>query len=315
MTKKILQLLEELSDVVSLELRKEHEVNNLGEYVGDLGLGGDKTKRGDAIAEQVLKKVLPQKLEKYQIGHAILVSEETGKWECSTKNVQDVDSSQDIFLIVDPIDGSNNLRPHYTPKPQVAFSVACGLVHDLNEDGGLRSVRVALIKNIFSDDTYTAILGEGSFLNGVPLKSSGLFDLNAAILGTSLDHGDPKLTHMLENGLSDLLGKTQCQRRIGSTILDLCQVATGDYDAYVSTSGGIKVHDFAAVQLIMREAGCHIVLRENSNNKWQIVDLASEKIIRKYIDFSDKSTNFLQFQLLVAGNKELLNSLKNIIRW
>lgn len=315
MTKKILQLLEELSDVVTLELRKEHEVNNLGEYVGDLGLGGDKTKRGDAIAEEVLKKVLPQKLEKYQIGHAILVSEETGKWECSTKNVQDVDSSQDIFLIVDPIDGSNNLRPHYTPKPQVAFSVACGLVHDLNEDGGLGSVRAALIKNTFSDDTYTAILGEGSFLNGVALKSSALSDLSTTILGTSLDHVDPKLTRMLENGLSDLLGTTQCQRRIGSTILDLCQVATGDYDAYVSTSGGIKVHDIAAVQLIVREAGCHILLREYINGRWEIVDLASHKIFKKYIDFSENSTNFLQYQLLVAGNEELLTSIKDIIRW
>jgi myo-inositol-1(or 4)-monophosphatase len=297
----MLNLARQISNVVVKEIKKS---KHLGDYVGSVGVGGDETKNGDQLVENILKKKLPLFLKKFGIKNCWFVSEETGQMIIGEVNSK----VEGIFIIIDPIDGSNNMRPHFTPKPFLGFSIAIGNLKNIFCKMSLDAVEVGLIKDIFHDLEYTAIRNSGSFLNNLKLNSSQLNNLETAILGTSLDRGGQKLKDIFKRGIYKLLLATHCQRRIGSTTLDLCQVATGDYDIYVSMSGGVKVHDIAAAKLIIEEAGGIVELYNNKN-----INVGKNKILNKLFIVGNEGINNLTFRIITAGNKKLLKLTKKIL--
>lgn len=275
----------------------------LGKKIGTKGRGGDRTKYGDERVEKTISILLPKLLRRFKLPGALLISEERGfQFFGDSKN------DDSIVLIVDPIDGSNNMRPHSTPRPFLGFSVAIGYWRDILSDGTLSALRVGLIQNIFYGEEYSAIRGRGAFLGSERLHASPITNLEKTVIGLSLDKQGDKFYNLLEAGAKNILASTHCQRRLGSTVLDLCRVATGDYDAHISLSGGVKMHDLAAAQLVLAEAGGTFDMFKDGTS------FKMKPVVRMLCEGGEKAIKELSFTFLAAGNTSLLKKLANLCK-
>jgi myo-inositol-1(or 4)-monophosphatase len=102
------------------------------------------------------------------------------------------------------------------------------------------------------EETYVAERGGGASLNGEPIKVSDTEELIGALIATGFPHDRTEMPEAL-----DLFGRfaaiSRGMRRLGSTALDLCYVASGRLDGYYER--GIWAWDIAAGSLILEEAG------------------------------------------------------------
>jgi myo-inositol-1(or 4)-monophosphatase len=179
----------------------------------------------DEQAEQVIREILLGAFPAYGMlaeeGGALL-GEEEARW------------------IVDPLDGTTNYA-HGLPLFCVSIAlerageVVLGMVHDL-----------------IRDEVCVAERGGGATLNGEPIRVSDTEELIQALIATGFPYDRAKMTKAL-----DLFGRfaamTRGMRRLGSTALDLCYVASGRLDGYYER--GIWAWDIAAGRLILEEAG------------------------------------------------------------
>lgn len=142
--------------------------------------------------------------------------------------------------VIDPIDGTANfVRGMF---PIFAISVA------FTRNGAATAAGVLFPE---PGDLLLAEQGGGATRNGRRIRTSQVADPAAARLdidfGILADRG-PSLDRF-----SNLLCHTGQLRCHGSAVASLCQVATGDIDAYVHVT--LHPWDFAAAQLLVEEAG------------------------------------------------------------
>jgi myo-inositol-1(or 4)-monophosphatase len=179
----------------------------------------------DEQAEQVIREILLGAFPAYGMlaeeGGALL-GEEEARW------------------IVDPLDGTTNYA-HGLPL----FCVSIAL-----ERAG--EVVLGMVHDPIRDEVYVAERGGGATLNGEPIRVSDTEELIQALIATGFPYDRAKMTKAL-----DLFGRfaamTRGMRRLGSTALDLCYVASGRLDGYYER--GIWAWDIAAGRLILEEAG------------------------------------------------------------
>src|SRR6266508_1691388 len=156
---------------------------------------------------------------------------------------EDVHGTSGVRWVVDPIDGTvNYLYDH----PTYAVSIA------VEQDG---ETVAAVVVNAPLGETFTATLGGGAFLNGVPIAVSGCTDLSKALVGTGFGY-DPARRVVQAEVLLHLIGRIRDVRRIGVGAIDLCYVACGRLDA--TYERGLNPWDYAAGALIVAEAGGRI---------------------------------------------------------
>lgn len=103
-------------EIIKLSLKKP-----LGKLIGTVGASGDLTKIADKVSEKSAIKTLLKFLKKNKGIRIVLISEEIGVLELGDKKAK-----EGFFMIMDPLDGSNNLRPWKTPSPFVSISLAIG---------------------------------------------------------------------------------------------------------------------------------------------------------------------------------------------
>ena len=142
---------------------------------------------------------------------------------------------------LDPLDGTNNFA---SGIPYYAVSLAF-----LRTDGA----QLAIVHDPSREECFTALRGQGAWLNGQPLPA-------------------PSATRPLRDTLAlvdfkrlpaDLIGRLArtppyaSQRSFGAVALDWCWLAAGRVQLYLH--GGQKLWDYAAGQLILEEAGGHCV--------------------------------------------------------
>ncbi|KYG66153.1 inositol monophosphatase [Bdellovibrio bacteriovorus] len=143
--------------------------------------------------------------------------------------------------IVDPLDGTTN----YIHR----FPIFCiSLALEINGQIQLAVIDVPILK-----ETYTAIRGEGAFVNGRPLKVSNASSLDKSFLATGFvsEH-----EHVIAEQLKifdEMVRKCRGVRRPGAAAYDLAQVARGVFDGYWERN--IQPWDAAAGILLVREAG------------------------------------------------------------
>ena len=106
------------------------------------------------------------------------------------------------------------------------------------------------------DELFSAGVGLGATLNGVPLRASPTDDLSHALLCTGFPYDVRERPQPSLGLLARFLKEGQGMRRLGSAALDLCYVAAGRYDGYFEF--GLKPWDAAAGVLIATEAGAHV---------------------------------------------------------
>lgn len=150
------------------------------------------------------------------------------------------DISKGYAFIVDPIDGTTNfvMNANYS-------AISIGFTKDLERLMGV-------VYNPFTDEMFTAIKGQGAFLNGNPIHVSSL-DLcdMVAIFGSSPYYSE--YTDFAFNSARHYFDKALDIRRYGTASLDMCSVAAGRAAIYYEER--LSPWDYAAGSLIVEEAG------------------------------------------------------------
>lgn len=158
----------------------------------------------------------------------------------------DLPTAGDVVWVIDPLDGTSNYSRR---QPNFAVSVAAQ-TRGGGGDGpeGLAGV----VYDPVRDELFSAGRGQGSTLNGRPIRASELSDFGEAIIGFDLSHLRARRLRML--GLVTLFADdVHTLRAIGSAAMALAWVAAGRLDAYLNMSLG--PWDVAAGELLIAEAG------------------------------------------------------------
>ncbi|MHB1036870.1 MAG: inositol monophosphatase family protein [Pirellulales bacterium] len=142
--------------------------------------------------------------------------------------------------IVDPLDGTTNYVHRY---PHYCVSVAL-------ERAG--KVIVGAVFDPVLEECFTAVTGQGAYLNGRRLRASGVTRLAEALAAASFPAKVTRKTPEIAEFLAVLLA-AQTVRRTGSAALNLCYLAAGRVDVNWATS--TKIWDVAAAALMVEEAG------------------------------------------------------------
>lgn len=145
--------------------------------------------------------------------------------------------------VVDPLDGTTNYLYRYR-----AWCVSVAL-----EDGSGDGL-VGVVHDPLAGETFTAVRGEGAFLNHgpAPLRVRDGGELGRALIATGFGY-DPEVRAGQAEVLQRVLPHVRDVRRAGAAALDLCHVAAGRLDGYFER--GLKPWDMAAGAMIVREAG------------------------------------------------------------
>ncbi len=149
--------------------------------------------------------------------------------------------SGEVTWVVDPLDGTVNFA-HGIP----IFCVSIAAVIN-------GTIVAGVIHHPLQNETFTAVLGGGAFLNGEPLHVSKTPQIQDAILVT----GFPYNVHENPRKCIDTFGRVLSLgipiRRLGSAALDLAYVAAGRFDGYWEVE--LQPWDMAAGVLLVTEAG------------------------------------------------------------
>ncbi|RNC73149.1 MAG: inositol monophosphatase [Desulfuromonadales bacterium] len=143
--------------------------------------------------------------------------------------------------IIDPLDGTTNYAHGF---PWFCVSIA------LEIDG---EVRVGAIYHPVMDEMFSAVKGEGAFVNSRRIGVSRREPLKQCLLATGFPYDR---TRDNENNFAHFFNfqfAARAVRRAGAAALDLAYVAAGRLDGYWELK--LKPWDVAAGQLLVTEAG------------------------------------------------------------
>ena len=168
---------------------------------------------------------------------AKFLGEEDGKDEFESK------MSEGYCFVIDPIDGTSNFIYEYRPSV-----ISVGLLKD-------GEPYLGVVYNPYDDMLFSAIKGQGAYLNGEKIMSSDapLKD-SLAVFGTA-----PYYTELRDKTLDivkNILPMCVDLRRSGTAAWDMCCVAMGRCSLYFELK--IQLWDYAAAALIAQEAGCKV---------------------------------------------------------
>ncbi len=157
------------------------------------------------------------------------------------------DQGSDYTWIIDPIDGTKN---YAAGIPHFCVVVALGKM-----DPATRTIDIitGVTFDPVRNEMFTAVKGEGAYLNGKPIKISSKSKLLDSILGFDLGYVDDKATSALAMIHQDLWPDIQGFRLMGSSALGLAYAACNRIDLYFHHS--LSAWDVASGLLLVREAG------------------------------------------------------------
>ncbi len=184
------------------------------------------------------------------------------------------------LLIIDPVDGTNNL------SRGIGFSsISLAVALDNNLDG----LVAGLILDLFSKDVYWVKRGGGAFRNNSRIHvnhPSGLKDLFVSVV---IDRS------IIRDPLIDLLSRVKVLRFFGSSALELSLLASGRLDAFIDLRGKLRIFDFAAGYLLVKEAGGYVYVLQKGVEGTSLSKVGGFTIIASSSDW------FLEKVLNVTG--------------
>jgi len=149
-----------------------------------------------------------------------------------------------IYWVCDPIDGAIHFLQGFSP-----WCMTLALV----ENG---TAVFSIVYDPVRDEMFTALRGQGAWLNGEKLRVNASRSIQDAILATAHPNQplkEKKETTLLLTSLEKLLPKAGAVRMLGSSSLQLAYVAAGRLDAFWEY--GADVYDWLAGALMVEEAG------------------------------------------------------------
>lgn len=220
------ELLKKITDVVrecgEIILHADRSKSHIDEKAGHANFVTAYDKKVQQILQKNLLQLLPE---------AVFVGEE-----------EDIHASiaKGYAFIVDPIDGTTNFIKDYHMSV-----ISVGLTLDGEKYMGV-------VYNPYSDEMFTAIKGQGAYLNGRPIHVSSKPLSNGLVLFGTAPYFEELSKRSFEMAY-DYFKKALDVRRSGSAALDLCSVAAGRAELFFELS--LSPWDFAAGALILEEAG------------------------------------------------------------
>jgi len=152
------------------------------------------------------------------------------------------------YWCIDPLDGTSN---YAVGLPFFAVSIA--LIIDGQQ-------QVGLIYDPIRDEMFTAITGEGTYLNDDRIDHT-----HTKLTGNKPVVAEIDLKRLPKSLAVKLVSESifASQRNIGSSAIDWCWMAAGRFDVYLH--GGQKMWDYAAGSLIFKEAGGQSISLDNDD--------------------------------------------------
>jgi len=234
MYKNILNLFKNIGTKISESAGEIYGTDEASEIIGN-GAGGDKTKKIDKVAEDIVISEISKSYDDFCI-----ISEEAGIKFFG--KASDNDCAQ--FFFVDPIDGSNNATRGI---PLFATSLAFSTSQYIND------TKVGYVRNIFGEEYYAG-KGKGAYRinNGNKHQKKILMNSDTNVpefLGVEFAPYGKNL-----DKISKIMQIAKHYRTVGSIALGLCYVAGGALDAYIDLRPP-RILDLTAAKLIIEEAG------------------------------------------------------------
>lgn len=158
---------------------------------------------------------------------------------CEEMNEREKLDAEHVFII-DPIDGTMNFVRGFSHS---AISVAYAL---------RGRIEAAAVCNPYLDELFTAVRGEGAFLNGRPIRTAA-DDLKNSVVCFGTAPYRPDLSDRTFALARRMFDESLDVRREGTAELDLCSVAAGRAGLYFELD--LSLWDYAAGALIVEEAG------------------------------------------------------------
>jgi myo-inositol-1(or 4)-monophosphatase len=150
----------------------------------------------------------------------------------------------DYQWIIDPLDGTTNFA-HGLPTCCVSIALTKG-----------EQPLIGMIWCPFTDEFFSAVRGQGAYLNGRRLSVSVIDQIRDSLLVTGFPYNVKAIMETVMARFTRCLAASQGVRRLGSAALDLSYVAAGRFEAFWEEN--LHPWDVAAGQLIVTEAGGRI---------------------------------------------------------
>ena len=197
----------------------------------DLGVAQTKSSPTDVVTEMdtAAEKIIRAAIRRHRPDDAFL-GEEGGSEQ----------GGSGVRWVIDPIDGTVN---YLYGLPAWAVSIGA-------EVDGVTVAGVVLAPQL--GEEYTAVLGEGAWLDGRRLAVRRPDGLAQALIATGFGYRAQR-REVQGRIVAGLVGRVRDIRRGGSAALDLCSVAAGRVDGYFER--GTHSWDRAAGALVATEAG------------------------------------------------------------
>lgn len=163
--------------------------------------------------------------------------------------------------VVDPLDGTVN---YLYGIPGWAVSIAC----EDSAAGVPGRALVGVVHDPWHGETFSAIRGEGAWLEGQRLAVRRVTALDAALVATGFSYD---ASHRAEQAevVRRVLPAVRDIRRVGAAALDLAWVAAGRLDAYYENS--TSHWDWAAGALLAAEAGARVTTLAGAGGRSGVV--------------------------------------------
>ena len=145
---------------------------------------------------------------------------------------------------VDPVDGTINYA-HGLPL----YAISLGLLHHGEPVAGLVALPAL-------GAVYSAVLGQGAFCDGHPIRVSPEHELSRGLVVTGFPYNRAEIMPVLLAGVEAILSGARGMRRTGSAALDLCWLAQGRFAALYELN--LNAWDSVAGVALVREAGGHV---------------------------------------------------------
>lgn len=195
-------------------------------------------------ADTAMQRAVVAALESRFPGVAVLAEEQSPDLQRSL-----LEQAAEGVWCLDPLDGTTNFA-----SGMPLFSVSLAYVRR-------GEVNLGLVHDPMRGETFSARLGEGARLNGetlrAPVAAGGLAESVAVVDFKRLD---PALATRLA-----IDPPFRSQRSLGSVALDWSWLAAGRFQLYLH--GGQRLWDYAAGQLIAREAGAGVCIAPETSGK------------------------------------------------
>jgi len=193
-----------------------------------IGTGGDTTKQIDLIAERAIIRYL----ERNKVSCTVVGE------ECGTVRIGE---EPEAYVVVDSIDGTTNaVRGISFASTSIAVS----------PKDRLNDVEHAIVMRLDNGKAYTAEKGRGAEYDGGRICPSEVKSIRDAVISIDISRSPENIDRILP-----LMKSASHIRCLGSAALEICQVGSGQLDAYVDVRGKLRTTDIAAAMLVLKEAG------------------------------------------------------------